>query len=65
MSSNQIKVTGLRTVSTTINDQGCQHVTNGFESIRTLFKQVGRMAYIFSVASLSKNCGVIQKTIAT
>ncbi len=49
-------------VSTTINDQGCQHVTKGFESIRTPFKQVGQMAYICSVASLSKNCRVIQKT---
>ncbi len=38
-SSNQIKITGLGAVNTTINDQGCQHVTGRFESIRMLLNK--------------------------
>ncbi len=49
---NQIKskLLVLGAVSTTINDQGCQHVT-GSDSL----KKDGRMGYICSVASLSKS----------
>ncbi len=39
LSSNQIKITGLGAVNTTINDQGCQHVTGRFESIRMLLNK--------------------------
>ncbi len=58
------KLLVLGAISTTINDQKCQHVTGRFESIG-MSKNKSAGWPRCSVASLSKNFGVIQKTTVT
>ncbi len=63
-SARQIKskLLVLGAVSTTINDQGCQHMTRRFESIRMPLNKSARFAYIGSVASLSKTVEWFKKS---
>ncbi len=53
------KLLALGAVNATINDQGYQHVTGRFKSIRMLLNKLAGC----SVASHSKNCGVIKKNV--